>query len=258
MQNCSRCTFKKWLKPAEEEDRYAWSHGHRVRQWICGRCGNLQAEEPPHIALEPRILYVDIETSLIKAFSWGLRVPSRHINPALLVTDFFVICWSASWVGDRAVYSGFVTGTQAKKGNDKQCLRVLWGLVDEADVLAGHNVKAFDEKKLNTRFMLNGYEKPRTYRFLDTLAIAKKHFAFQSNSLEHISMRLGFHAKDDMSLDDWIRVCVDGDEQRIEKMSKYCANDVRQGKRVLEKLLPWVTVFPARPRGGYKTISERI
>lgn len=252
MENCRKCGFKKWLKPAEDEVRYAWRDGHKVRNWICGRCGQLQAELPPHIAQEPRILYLDIETSLVKTLSWGLKVPSKYINPALLLNDFFIITWSASFIGEKKVYSGAVTGSQAKKGNDKQCLRDLWELVDSADVLAGHNVKMFDEKKLNTRFMLNGYKKPRTYRFIDTLSLARKHFAFSSNTLEFISVQLGFSPKQDTELADWIKICIDGDEERIAKMRRYCSNDVVQGKKVFERLLPWMTVFPARPRGGYK------
>jgi hypothetical protein len=258
MQNCAKCGFRKWLKPADDEARYAWNDGHRVRNWICGRCGQMQAELPPHIAREPKILYLDIETSLIKTMSWSLKVSSKYINPALLISDFFVITWAASWVGERKVYSGAVTGRQAKKANDKQCLRELWKLIDDADLIAGHNSDSFDLKKLNTRFLLNGYGKPRTYRTLDTLKMARKYFAFQSNKLEHISLQLGFNPKKDMELSDWIKICLEGDEERITKMQHYNEGDVREGKKVLERFLPWVHPFPIQPRGGYKVMNEKL
>lgn len=256
MQNCRRCGFKKWLKPAKDEKRYEWVRGHRVRVWLCGKCQQLQAEEPPFIALEPKILYVDIESSLVKTLSWGLHVPSKYINPALLLQPEFIITWAASWVGERQVYSGSVTGRQAKHGNDKQCLKELWKLIDDADLVAAHNGDRFDVKKINTRFLLNGYEKPRTFRTLDTLKMARKYFSFQSNKLEFISLSLGFNPKKDMELDDWIQICMNGDEERIEKMRKYNIGDVREGKKVLEKFLPWVHPFPICPRGGYKAISQ--
>lgn len=175
-------------------------------------------------------------------------------QPHSFVAARFIITWAAAWVGERQIYSGAVTGSQAKKGNDKQCLKELWKLIDDADLVAGHNVDKFDVRKIQTRFLLNHYPKPRSFRTLDTLKMARKFFAFQSNKLDFISHELGFAPKKDMELDDWIRICVDGDEQRIEKMRRYNIGDVREGKKILEAFLPWVYPFPLRPRGGYKVI----
>lgn len=250
MQNCEQCTFKKWIKTNPQ--KYKWVEGHRVRVWLCAKCGRQQAELPPFMQTEPKILYVDIESSLTNTFSWGLKVPSKYINPAMLLKPPFVITWAASWMGSNKVESGAVTPSQARAWNDKQMLKPLWKLIDQADIVAGHNSDKFDLRKLKARWMLHGFHKPRTFRTLDTIKIARKEFDLPSYSLASICQMLGFNPKADMGLEDWIRICIDGDEKTIEKMRRYNMGDVREGKKVLERFKPWIHPFPAEPRGGYK------
>lgn len=255
MENCKACGFKKWLKTNPSE--WAWAEGHLVRVWKCAKCGHKQAEQAPFLQDPPRILYVDIETSTLKTHAWGLNVPSKYINPAMLIAPAFVICWAASWLDETKVYSGAVTGKEAIKRNDRRCLGELWKLMDAADVVAGHNVKAFDNKKISTRFLVNNMPRPRTYRLLDTLTVARNKFSFPSNTLEAICAYLGFNPKADMHLTDWLAIVDRGDETTIEKMRRYNCGDVREGKKVLQTLLPWVDPFPGMPRGGYKVESEK-
>jgi len=153
---------------------------------------------------------------------------------------------------ETQIHSGAVTGLQARKANDKQCLKGLWELIDDADIVAGHNAAAFDLKRINTRFLLNGYHKPRDYRVIDTLRVARSKFAFPSNSLEAISGYLGLNPKADMNLSDWLAIVERGDEKIIDKMQKYNIGDVREGKKVLGRFLPWVQPYPIEPKGGYK------
>lgn len=259
MQNCERCGFQKWLKP-KTGVQWKWSDGHRVRVWLCAKCEHRQAETPPFHQTPPRILYVDIETSLMQTYTWGLHVPSKYINPALLLTPFFIITWAAMWTDGKKVFSGAVTGSQARKFNDKQCIRELWHLIDAADIVVGHNLDKFDIKRIQTRFIVNNYPRPRQFRTLDTLKIARKYFAFPSNSLEFLSAQFGFNPKDEMHLKDWIDIVERGDEKTIEKMRRYNAGDVREGVKLFEKFLPWIAPFPRRPRdGGYKVeMKEKV
>lgn len=189
-------------------------------------------------------------------YSYGAKVPSKYLNYEDLDKEYYIICWAASYMGSVQIFSECVTPEEARSWDDRRILERLHELMDSADIIAGHNVDAYDKKRVNTRFLLNGYEKPRTFRTLDTLKMARKYFSFQSNKLEFISLSLGFNPKKDMELDDWIQICMNGDEERIEKMRKYNIGDVREGKKVLEKFLPWVHPFPICPRGGYKAISQ--
>ena len=54
----------------------------------------------------------------------------------------------------------------------------------EADVVITQNGNSFDVKKLNARFLLQGFDKPTPFKKIDTLLIAKKEFGFTSNKLE--------------------------------------------------------------------------
>src|SRR5690606_2512370 len=74
--------------------------------------------------------------------------------------------------------------------NDKELLRGIWNLLDEADIVITQNGKAFDVKKLNARFLLNGFQPPSSYRHIDTKILAKKTFALTSSKLEYMTSKL--------------------------------------------------------------------
>lgn len=185
------------------------------------------------------ILYFDLEVSKSMMFNYGLRVPSGYINPEDLYRDFYIICWSASYVGKDTVWSECVTSAEAKKWNDKRILARLHDLMESADILAGHNVDKFDLRKVNARFLLNGMEPIVGKRTLDTLKIARSKFAFESNKLDYISQKLGLRPKDDVRNSDWLKIVTTGDEKTLKKVNKYCRGDVRNGKGVLEKLMKY-------------------
>lgn len=202
----------------------------------------------------PHVLYLDIETSPNMAFLWSLKVPGGYVNSDMIVKDWFVISWAASWADEKKVYSGVVSSAEAKRWEDKKMLRPLWELIDSADIVVGHNSKKFDMKKLNTRFLLHGYGPPRRYRQLDTLTEARKYFAFESNKLEFINKRVGNLLKHEMKLEDWIHICLDGDQKTLDKMVRYNRGDVVEGKKLFHIFRDWIDPFPKQPKLGYKTV----
>lgn len=232
MPNCPRCGFKKWLKT----DRV---NKQGIRKWACGRCGTIHDGDTPMIRQAPRILYLDIETSLSQYYNFGQKVRGEYLNIDNLIHEYYIICWSASWVGSNYVHSGVVSPKDALKWTDKNILGDLCRLMDCADIIAGHNIDRFDLPRINTRFMLNGISKPEDYQTRDTLRIARSKFAFESNKLDYISQRLGFRAKDDMSGEDWRAIAERGDEKTLKKMVKYNRGDVRNGKAVFESMVKW-------------------
>ena len=245
---CNRCTFTGFIKIGKVTDT---ATGDKLRLWKCKRCGNQQADPPPFVRSTPKELYFDIETAPMVSFLWSLRVPSKYINPDMIIKDWFVISWAASWMDEKEVYSGCVTAAAAKKGDDKKIMRPLWNLLDAADIVVGHNSNKFDIKKVNTRFELHGFGPPRKYRQLDTLVVAKKYFAFDSNKMDFISEKFGGIKKHDMEFDDW-KQAVGGDVKTLTKMERYNKNDVVMGKRIYNRIKSWINPYPNRPRDGYK------
>lgn len=199
----------------------------------------------------PKILYLDIETALMRVDLFSLYIPGKYISWKAIEKRSYIICWSAAWVTDKPplIRSGCVTQREARQGRDKRCLKDLWELMDNADYIVGHNSNKFDLKKINTRFLLNRLSAPLQYGQIDTLALARKHFAADSNALEHWSLLLGGKPKDDMRMEDWKRICLTGDNATLRRMTRYNRGDVREGIKVFKEFRTWIE------SGGGKVIK---
>jgi len=137
----------------------------------------------------PKILYIDIETAPILAYVWGLWDQNVGLN--MIKEDWHVLSWAARWKHDPPTKVMYEDQRNAKNINDdKQMLKGIWKLLHEADIVVAQNGKSFDRKKLNARFVLNGFPPPSSYKMLDTLLMARKHFKFTSNKLEYTSDKL--------------------------------------------------------------------
>lgn len=135
----------------------------------------------------PKVLLFDIETAPNKLMGWSLWNQNFGLNQ--IESEWFVLSYAAKWLGqDNVIYEDMegIVDTE----NDEHILDGLWKLFDEADVIIGQNSKAFDVKKMNARWIMNGYKPPSPYKQIDTLDIAKRNFAFTSRKLEWMTDKL--------------------------------------------------------------------
>jgi hypothetical protein len=251
MQNCEVCFGKRWFSHIDKKTGLQRKHHIRtadgieydLRVWKCWRCGHVQDEVRPFVPMSYRttanILYFDLEVSKSQFFSYGAKVPSKYLNIEDMTREYYIICWSASYVGSNTIWSDCVTPEEALAWNDKRILGRLRELIEAADLIAGHNVDAYDKKRSNTRFLLNEYEPLTDKKTLDTLKIARSKFAFESNKLDYISQRLGLRPKDDIRNRDWLKIVTTGDEATLKKVHRYCRGDVKNGKGILERLMKY-------------------
>jgi hypothetical protein len=199
---------------------------------------------------EPKILLFDIETAPIILYSWALG--NEVWDPKFIRRNWFVLCWSAKWLGDKKVinsslpkfrgYKNLPNKTQ--KNIDKGVMKELWELLDECDVAIAHNLKSFDRKKANTRFIINGMKPPSPYHMVDTLSIARSEFKFTSNKLGYIAKKLCVSQKMETGgFDLWLG-CEDGDKGCWDKMIKYCDQDVRALEDVYLEERPYIKNHP--------------
>lgn len=132
----------------------------------------------------PKILILDIETTPLEVFCWGLWDQTIGLNQ--IIKDWSVLSWSAKWLHEKKV---MYMDTRYEKDirNDKKIVKEMWDLINEADVIVTQNGKKFDMKKLNSRFLKHGMKPPRDYKQFDTLEVAKKYFAHTSNKLEYMT-----------------------------------------------------------------------
>jgi hypothetical protein len=174
-----------------------------------------------------KVLILDIETSPILVYVWDLW--NQNIPLEMIVEDWSVLSWSAKWLGSKEVIYRDVSKQKNIK-DDKKILEEIWQLLNEADVVIHQNGRRFDVPKLFARFVLNGLNPPSSFRQIDTLEIAKKHFKFTSNKLQYMTEQLctkyvksGHKKFPGNKL--WIE-CLKGNPEAWAEMSQYNPMDI--------------------------------
>lgn len=198
----------------------------------------------PRIDGLPKVLVYDIETAPMLAYIWRMWDEVNSLD--YLQSDWHILSWSAKWLGeppDQIMYED--QRFAANIEDDKKLLKGIWKLLDEADIVVTQNGKAFDQKKLNARFILNGMQPPSSYKHIDTKLLAKKHFGFTSNRLEYMSKKLcGSYVKSAHKkypgFDLW-KGCLAGEQDAWDEMEKYNKYDVLALEELYTKLAPWDT-----------------
>jgi len=193
-----------------------------------------------------KILLFDIETSPLLANVWSLWSEAKSMK--MIDVDWYVLTWSAKWLdSNKTITKALPDYKKTFKKNqqdDSALLRDIWKLLDEADIVVGHNAQKFDVKKLNARFLVNGMMPPSPYRMIDTLKQAKAHFAFTSNKLDTLGEILGLGRKVDTGGFELWRGCMNNDSKCWKKMCKYNEQDVLLLEKVYLKLRPFMKNHP--------------
>jgi len=192
---------------------------------------------------KPRILLMDIETMANLGYVWG----KWEQNVISFKENWFIITFSWKWLGDTKTnvislpdYSTY----KKNKSDDKELVKKIWELFDEADVVIGHNSDEFDIKKINSRFLTHGLTPPSPYKTVDTKKIAKRYFRFDSNKLDDLGEYLSLGRKIDTGgFDLWLG-CVNNDKSSWDKMCKYNKQDVILLEKIYLKMLPYITNGP--------------
>lgn len=188
----------------------------------------------------PKVLIFDVETAPIIAHVWGLWENNVSLNQ--IVSDWHLLSWSAKWLDDKKVM--YMDQRNAKNiEDDEELLKGIWKLLDEADVVITQNGKKFDVKKLNARFVVHGMQPPSSFKHIDTLQIAKKHFAFTSNKLEYMTDKLctkykKLKHKKFPGHELW-NECLKGNRAAWKEMELYNKHDVLSLEELYHKLIPW-------------------
>lgn len=190
----------------------------------------------------PDILLLDIENAAIKGYVWGLY--DNNLSLSQIDRDWYLLSAAYKWLDSKNIHVvGRVSHEDDYEAQEYEILEHLHSVLDAADIVVGHNAKAFDVKKLNAKFIEYGFDPPSPYRIVDTLLEARKHFRLTSNKLDYLANLLGFGNKIKTDFDLWVG-CMKGDEKAWEKMLKYNKKDVLLLERVYLKMRPWMTNHP--------------
>jgi uncharacterized protein YprB with RNaseH-like and TPR domain len=191
-----------------------------------------------------KILLLDIETTPMQVYTWGLWDQNIGINQIIKSTE--MMCFGAKWLGQKSV-----TFKSAHHDGKKTMLEELHKLMEEADVLVGWNSASFDHKHINREFLENGMLPTSPTKDLDLMTVTKANFQFPSNKLDYVAQKLGVGSKFKHSgFELWIK-CMEGDDKAWREMKKYQIQDVQLLDSLYDILLPWF------PGSGSVTSKER-
>ena len=192
---------------------------------------------------KPKLLFFDIETSLIRIQAWQ----TYKANAVIIDEDWKMVSWSAKWQDGKHITKCLADYPDYQPGilDDKALVEDLAKLFNEADVIIGHNSNSFDIKRTHTRMVCHRIPPPPPTKTVDTIKVARKHFAFPSNSLKNIARSLGVDvtkmASGGVQLwDD----CRAGEMKAWRKMKAYNKQDVIVLEAIYNVVRPWVTGHP--------------
>ena len=189
------------------------------------------------MGLGPRTLLIDVETSPIQAWVWGLWDQNVGLNQIIEPTH--ILCFAYKWLDEDRV------GFHSTQHPDSIMVGKAWDLLDEADVVLHFNGRRFDIPHLNREFLEDGLTPPSPYKQIDLLEVSRKVFQFPSNKLAYITEALGLEGKvKNEGFELWTK-CMAGDPKAWKRMEKYNRRDVALLKDLYELLQPWVPSHPS-------------
>jgi DNA polymerase elongation subunit (family B) len=184
-----------------------------------------------------KILLLDIETSPMTAYVWGIW--DQNISPNHIIDSSNILCWAAKWLDEDEVMFDSVHNSKPKA-----MLKGIHVLLDEADAVVHYNGTKFDIPTLNKEFILHGYNPPSPYKQIDLLRVVRSNFRFPSNKLDYVSQRLGLGKKTEHAgMELWTK-CMKGDNDAWKTMETYNIQDVVLLESLYGKMLPWIKTHP--------------
>lgn len=207
----------------------------RSRCRSCRRRDKARASAPGG----PRVLLIDIETSLQLSYhfgQWGV-----NINPELTVEPTRMLCFAAKWLGeDETLFF-------SEWGHGRQGMVLgAWALLDQADVVVHYYGSRFDVPHLNREFFVAGLMPPSPFRQVDLKLAVAKRFKFDSNKLEFISRACGLSGKLKHEGATLWRSVQEGDANAQARMEAYNRRDTDLLEDVYARLFPWIPNPPHR------------
>lgn len=189
-----------------------------------------------------KILFFDLETAPNLGYVWG----KWEQNVIEFVNEWYILCFSYKWAHEDEVHSVALPDYKLYKQdpeNDREVIKELWKLFNEADLIVAQNGDDFDIKKSNTRFIYHGLTPPAPYKTVDTKKLARKYFGFNSNSLNDLAKFFNLGAKLPVGFDVW-KGCLAGDKESWSTMIEYNQHDVELLEEIYYKFRAW---HPSHP-----------
>jgi len=194
-----------------------------------------------------RCILLDIETTPNVAYTWG----KYDQNVIAFQKEWELLSFAFKYLGAPA--RDTVCFSRQETASEADLVVSAWQVLDEADVIIGHNIDQFDNRKLRAKFVEHSLPPPSPYKTIDTKKIAKSQFAFNSNSLNDLAAVLKLGSKKSTGgFDLWLG-CMADEAKSWKKMIEYNKHDVVLLEKVYERLKAW---YPNHPNFALFTSTD--
>ncbi len=188
-----------------------------------------------------KILLLDIETAPNVAHVW--RFFKENIGANQVLEHSSMLSYAAKWIGTDKV---FYQDTQHQ--NEKNMLKSVNKLLDQADCVVAHNGRGFDMPKIRGRSLTYNLPLPSPYKEIDTYLIARREFGFDSNSLEYIAKVMGCKNQKKRhnkfpGHEMWVE-CLKNNPEAWAEMKKYNIGDIDVLEEVYLMVRPYARNHP--------------
>lgn len=178
----------------------------------------------------------------------------RRIRPDEVVTWPRTICVAWRRYGTKRVEFA----AEWDDGGREAMLRRVWDVYDNANVIVGHNLASFDTKHLKAEWAQLGLKPPRPWKTIDTLTVARREFAFESNQLGSLCERMGVPGKVDKYDVQTAKDALAGVVAAQKRLRRYNVGDIEASEALFLSMVGWMPNMPhvARPLGDEKVCNQ--
>lgn len=205
---------------------------------------------------QPKILFYDIETSLINLE--GFHIYSSYHRQEDIVQDWFILCVAWKWADSPKIYS---VKANCKTRNDRKPVEAMVKALNQADIVVHHNGAKFDYPRIRTRAIYHDISPlPKvfdSYNSVDTCKAAKAELGLSANNLDYIAKYFDLPRKHHVEKELWRKInrLSKGWQAAFNEMVYYNKQDVLVLEAVYNKLKtalirhPNVALMQGRPDG---------
>jgi hypothetical protein len=170
-------------------------------------------------------------------------------NAIEFVDEWSILCFGAKELGSKdpvtvVARPDFKKEYNADPDSDLMVCEELWHLLDASSVIVGHNLDRFDCRKINSRLLIHGFAPPSPYQTIDTLKVARRVFAMNSNKLQDLGVTLGIGKKEKHNGFATWKGAINGVKSDWDDMIRYCAGDITLTEAVYYAIQPWIQGGP--------------
>ena len=190
-----------------------------------------------------KILLLDIENMAHLIWAWKIW----ETDAIEVERPGHLLSMAYKWLGEKKTYciaQCDYKGYKPMSDDDEKLCQDIWKLLDEAEVIIGHNAQGFDIKKINYRLMLHKMTPPSPYKVIDTLTTLKRVAQAPSHKLDAIGKDMKIGRKLDHEGWSLWKKCYHGDRDAWAKMKKYNIQDVDLLEKWYLQLRPWINNHP--------------